>query len=189
MPGFPALCLDKTNRFRFSEKSCTSPRWAWRSPRFTGWIFYSRWNDNQAAVRARQEREAQSARQTLELLGGDELKILTFYPLRNTVRRGGTSTVCFGVSGAKSVRIEPEIEAIKPVISRCVQASPRKTTTYTLIAQGRRGAYGGAELCLNRRALGPATGAVPACPTRRRSRPASSTAWPGPGPSAGNIPA
>jgi hypothetical protein len=101
---------------------------------YTGWVFFSRWNDNQAAARARQEREAATARQTLDLLGGDELKILTFYPSASAIRRGQAATVCFGVSGAKSVRIEPEIEPIKPAISRCIQASPRKTTTYTLIA-------------------------------------------------------
>ena len=102
---------------------------------YVGWIFYSRWNDEREAVRARQDREVKAAQQTIDLLGGDKFKILTFYGWPGVIRRGQHATVCFGVTGTKKVRIEPQIEPIKPTLSYCMQATPRKTTTYTLIAE------------------------------------------------------
>jgi hypothetical protein len=101
---------------------------------YVGWTFYSRWSGEREAERAAHEREAESAQQTLDLLGGGGLKVLTFYGSPMVIHRGKASTVCYGVTGAKNVHIEPEIEPVKPSLSRCIQAFPRQTTTYTLSA-------------------------------------------------------
>jgi hypothetical protein len=93
---------------------------------YTGWTFYSR-----SAETRRMEEEAAARKRafdqkTLDMIGSD-LKITQFYA-------SGT-LVCYGVANAKSVRIEPFIESITPSLSRCVQASPKRTTEYTLTAE------------------------------------------------------
>jgi hypothetical protein len=39
------------------------------------------------------------------------------------------------VANAKTVKIEPFVESIKPSLSRCVGISPKKTTEYTITAE------------------------------------------------------
>jgi hypothetical protein len=101
---------------------------------YDGWIFYSRWQYGQEAERAKKEKEAADARRTLGLLGGGELKILNFYGSPGTLHRGQSASICFGVYGAKSVRIEPPVEDLRPTTMHCLQVSPSKTTKYTLVA-------------------------------------------------------
>ena len=102
---------------------------------YDGWIFYLRWSDARNAERARAEKEAQDTRKTLEMLGGDSLKILDFYASPAVIRRGGHADLCFGVNGAKDVRIEPFVEKLHPALSYCLQVVPRKDTEYKLIAK------------------------------------------------------
>lgn len=45
-------------------------------------------------------------------------------------------TICYGVENARSVRIEPPMEPLKPFFNRCFQASPSANTTYRLVAEG-----------------------------------------------------
>src|SRR5277367_5199413 len=91
---------------------------------YDAWIFYSRWSDAHRAEQARQEKEASDARKTLEMLGGGQLKILDFYASPGAVKRGDHANLCFGVSGATSVRIEPHVEDVHPALSHCMQISP-----------------------------------------------------------------
>jgi len=110
---------------------------------YDGWIFYSRWSSARDAERARAEKEAADARRTLEMLGGGNLKILDFYATPGTIRPGEHASLCFGVSGAKSVRMEPAVEALHPSLSYCLQVAPLQDTEYELIAEdgaGRRAA-------------------------------------------------
>ena len=106
---------------------------------YDAWIFYSRWSDARHAAQARQEKEASDARKTLEMLGGGQLKILDFYASPAAVKRGGHVNLCFGVSGAKSVRIEPHVEDVHPALSYCMQVSPAAGTEYKLIAEDAAG--------------------------------------------------
>ncbi len=106
---------------------------------YVGWIFYSRWNDDQEASRARAEKQRAAAQQTLDQLGGGQFKILNFYASPGAVKRGDSATVCYGVSEAKSVKITPDVEAIHPAISHCLQVTPKKTTEYTLTAEDGKG--------------------------------------------------
>jgi hypothetical protein len=101
---------------------------------YDGWIFYSRWNYAREAERSRQAKEAADAQRTIDLLGGGELKILDFYASPGSIRRGRQATICFGVFGAKSVRIEPQVEQLRPATMHCLQVSPSKSTEYKLIA-------------------------------------------------------
>jgi len=106
---------------------------------YDAWTFYSRWSDRRHAEQARQEQEASDARKTIEMLGGDQLKILDFYASPAAVKPGGQTNLCFGVNGAKSVRIEPHIEDLHPAVSHCLQISPGADTEYKLTAEDAAG--------------------------------------------------
>jgi len=47
--------------------------------------------------------------------------------------------LCYGVSNAVQVKIEPGVEPIKPAISHCLNVFPMKTTTYELSAEDAQG--------------------------------------------------
>ena len=68
-------------------------------------------------------------------IGSDGLKIVTFYAAPSAVKRGAHTDLCYGVAGAKTVKLEPVVDEVWPSMSRCVQASPRATTQYTLTAE------------------------------------------------------
>jgi hypothetical protein len=69
------------------------------------------------------------------------VRILQFYAAPSIVAPGQAASVCYGVENADAVRLEPEVEPIKPAFSRCVPVTPRRDTEYTLIATG-----GGSEV-------------------------------------------
>jgi len=106
---------------------------------YVGWIFLSRWQANQALEeKAANERRAQD-RQSFEMMGGNRFEILGFYADPGTIRAGETADLCYSVSNAKSVTLEPQSEPVWPAFSRCVHVSPHKTTTYTLTAEDAAG--------------------------------------------------
>ena len=106
---------------------------------YDGWIFFSRWNDTRQAAKAEARQQAQDARHTLELLGGDQLKILDFYATPGAIRRGGHASICYGVNAAERVRIEPPVEQLHPAVSHCIEVSPLRDTDYKLIAEDHAG--------------------------------------------------
>jgi len=106
---------------------------------YVGWTFYSRWSDEKDAVRAESDKEAAAAQKTLDLLGGGGFKILAFYAYPGAIHRGMNSEICFGVSGAKLVKIEPGVEPVKPALNQCLSVSPKKSTEYTLTADDGKG--------------------------------------------------
>jgi hypothetical protein len=73
------------------------------------------------------------------MMGGDRFEILGFYADPATIRAGETAEVCYSVSNAKSVTLDPPSEPVWPAFSRCVHVSPHKTTTYTLTAEDASG--------------------------------------------------
>jgi len=99
---------------------------------YNGLVFYSRWSSNHEAERDREQKEAEDARRTLDLLG--QFKIPDFYAAPAQIRRGGQSRICYSTIGAKSVRIDPPVAEVWPAYGRCVEVSPRTTTGYTLLA-------------------------------------------------------
>ena len=100
---------------------------------YVGWVFYSRWESNRAiADRAAQKQRAQD-QQTFEMMGGNRFDILAYTANPPDIRAGEKSSLCYSVSNAKTVKIEPQTEEpVWPAYSRCVHVSPRKTTEYTL---------------------------------------------------------
>jgi hypothetical protein len=100
-----------------------------------GWVLYSRWDENrQAAREAENERRQQDAR-VAEMLGGNRFEILQFYASPVEVRSGEAINLCYGVSNAKSVKLEPQSNAVWPSFSRCLSVTPPAgSTTYTLTA-------------------------------------------------------
>src|SRR4051794_30163154 len=102
---------------------------------YDAWIFYSRWSGNRATERASAEKEAQAKRTQLDALGGDRLKILSFYAAPSAIKRGASASLCYGVNGAKTVRLEPAAAEVWPALSRCFQVSPVRDTEYKLTAE------------------------------------------------------
>ena len=97
-------------------------------------IFYSRWRYTRHEERATRAIKEEEARRTIALLGGGQLKILNFYGT-DAIRRGEHGLICYGVYGAKSVRIDPPIEKLQPAVAHCLQVSPSVTTEYKLVAE------------------------------------------------------
>jgi len=106
---------------------------------YDGSIFYSRWSRKRDSERIQAREEVEQARKTLETLGGNELRIMNFYASSGIIRPGSSATICYGVNGAKKVRIQPPLEEVWPALSHCLQVAPRKDTEYTLIAEDAAG--------------------------------------------------
>jgi hypothetical protein len=70
---------------------------------------------------------------------GDGVKILQFYARDGVVTEGEKTVLCYGVSNARSVRIDPPVEGVGPALTRCVEVQPKRETHYTLIAEGSDG--------------------------------------------------
>lgn len=66
-------------------------------------------------------------------------KILHFSVSPQDVVAGQKVSLCYGVADAASARIDPTIGHVSPVEKGCVSDTPKKTTTYTLIAVSRGG--------------------------------------------------
>jgi hypothetical protein len=115
---------------------------------YDGWIFYARWSGAREAERERQAEEARRARQTLDLIGGTDFRIIDFYAVPQAVRRGNEARICFGVYGAKSVRIEPAVGDLHPAVNDCLQVAPRQDTEYKLIAEDGAGHTATASLAI-----------------------------------------
>lgn len=102
---------------------------------YVGWIFYSRWQDNRALEeKAAAQRRAQDER-TVQGMGGNRFDILGFYANPASIHSGDTTDLCYSVSNAKTVKLEPQTHPVWPAFSHCVQVTPRKTTTYTFTAE------------------------------------------------------
>lgn len=110
---------------------------------YTGWVFLSRWQDNRAIAEklASRRRSAQLADDAAAIkgMGGNNFEILNFYADSDSVKRGDDVHLCYGVSNAKSVTLEPQTNSVWPSYSRCVIVNPRKSTTYALTAEDATG--------------------------------------------------
>ena len=106
---------------------------------YDGSIFYFRWRAVRNSEKAQALAEAQQAQKTLEMLGGDRLHIMNFYATPGVIRPGDSSTICYGVNGATTVRIEPAIEDVRPALNRGLKVTPRANTEYKLIAEDSAG--------------------------------------------------
>ena len=101
---------------------------------YLGWVFYSRWQTDRAIEERLANHEREQAKQAYEGMGGSKFQILAFYASPTAVHRGEEATLCYGVSNAKSVKLDPPVDAVWPSEERCVNVTPSKTMTYTLTA-------------------------------------------------------
>lgn len=100
-----------------------------------GWTMYSRWDDNRRAAREMQQRQRERDARDAEAMGGSRFDILLFYASPREAHPGESVALCYGVSNAKTVKLDPPSAAVWPSFSRCVSVTPPAgTTTYTLTA-------------------------------------------------------
>jgi hypothetical protein len=106
---------------------------------YVGWFFLSRRQENRDAVQRAADQKRAEDQRSVEFLGGDRFDILSFYASPGLIRRGDSAKLCYGVSNAKSVRLDPPAGEVWPSYSRCLNVSPQKTTSYTLTAEDSAG--------------------------------------------------
>jgi hypothetical protein len=100
---------------------------------YVAYTFYSRYSDAQSAKQAAQNKEVERARDTLDRVGDlSQLKITSFYASPGIVTPGGEATICYGVTGAKTVTLDPPVAHVYPALSYCFDSVVKKTTKYTL---------------------------------------------------------
>jgi len=120
---------------------------------YTAFVFWSRWQENQdiaakeKATQAAKDRD--EAAKSFEVLGGADFKIISFYAMPGTIHRGDDVDMCYGVSNAKSVKLDPpDVANMFPSLDRCVKVAPKKTTTYTFTADDGKGNTKAAQLTI-----------------------------------------
>jgi hypothetical protein len=110
---------------------------------YVGYTMWSRHTENadlaykQQAAKSAQQRDSDAA--AVEELGGSDFKILAFYASPGSIHRGDTVDMCYGVSNAKTVKLDPPEANVWPSANRCMQVTPKKTTTYTLTIDDGKG--------------------------------------------------
>jgi hypothetical protein len=113
---------------------------------YVGWVFWSRAHEDQLIEeRVAAQRRAQDE-QTVESMGGNRFEILAFYANPPAISRGDSADLCYSVSNAKSVTLEPQSSKVWPSYEHCVSVSPRRTTTYMLTATDAAGRTKSAEI-------------------------------------------
>ena len=102
----------------------------------TAWRYESnRAFERRAAQQAAEERLVDD-RATVEQLGGSEVAIRALYVSPSIVHKGQSAQLCYDVSNAKTVTLDPPAADVWPSHDRCFNVSPKKTTTYTLTITG-----------------------------------------------------
>jgi len=104
---------------------------------YVGWVFFSRWQQNQsfqerAAAKAAQQRQRDE--QAFQGMGGNNFAILSFFATPAAISPGDESELCYSVSNTKTVAITPPVGNVWPAFDHCVSVRPKKTTTYTITA-------------------------------------------------------
>jgi hypothetical protein len=115
-------------------------------------VFWTRKQDNaqitreRAEVAAKEQREADQT--SIDALGGSDFKILAFYASPGYIAKGDTVDLCYGVSNAKSVDIQPPVGNIWVSTNHCVQIHPTKTTKYVFTTEDGKGNKQTADLTI-----------------------------------------
>jgi hypothetical protein len=111
-----------------------------------GYIFFVFWTRRQDdALIQREHAEKAAAEQrdvdqkSIDALGGTDFKILAFYASPGFVSKGDTVDLCYGVSNAKSIAIDPPVGNIWVSTNHCLQIHPTKTTKYVFTTEDGKG--------------------------------------------------
>jgi hypothetical protein len=107
---------------------------------YVAFLLISRFESNRAYDRRNAEKateqQRESDRAAVEQLGGSELAIRGLYVSPAAIRQGETAQLCYDVANAKTVTLDPPAGDVWPSHNRCLNISPKKTTTYTLTILG-----------------------------------------------------
>jgi hypothetical protein len=106
---------------------------------YVAWTFGLRWQAQRRMRQAIHDSEVDAARKVVEQYASGHVRILAFYANPPSLTRGERANLCFGVARAEWVRIKPEVQPVKPALTRCVSVAPSATTEYTLTAGGAGG--------------------------------------------------
>lgn len=103
---------------------------------YVSFLLLSRYESNRLyerrnAEQADEQRRA-SDRNAIEQLGGTDLAIRALYVSPAIIRHGESAELCYDVANAKTVTLDPPAGEVWPSTNRCLDISPKKTTTYTL---------------------------------------------------------
>ncbi len=102
---------------------------------YVAWTFYSRHQANRAAERAIESKRTEQNKQFVQqMYGSGEIKFTAMSADSGVLTRGQTTQLCFGVVNAKTVKIDPPVEQLKPTYQHCFEVAPKETTTYTITA-------------------------------------------------------
>lgn len=102
---------------------------------YVAWTLYSRHQANQAAEEAIQTKRAEENKRIVDqVYGSGEIKFSTMSADTGVLTRGQTTQLCYGVVNAKTVKMDPPLEQLKPSYYHCLEVAPKKTTTYTITA-------------------------------------------------------
>jgi len=103
---------------------------------YVSYVLYARYQSSREYERQTKQRQSEERREedrlAVEQLGGSELAIRGLYVSPRTIHRGEAAQLCYDVANAKTVTLDPPAGEVWPSHSRCLNISPRKTTTYTL---------------------------------------------------------
>lgn len=107
---------------------------------YVAWIFYARHEREKAAEAALAKQKQEEAERVNNLIfGSGELQFTEFHADAETLRRGETTELCYGVVNAVRVELDPPIEQAKPTYRHCLEIAPKATTTYTIKATDAKG--------------------------------------------------
>lgn len=102
---------------------------------YVAWTFWSRHEAAVAAAEAAQQQKAQAEKDVYDQISQHgELTFTTFEAAKGLLARGDTTQLCYGVVNAKTVKLDPPVEDLKPSFRHCLDISPKRTTTYTITA-------------------------------------------------------
>jgi len=103
---------------------------------YVAYVLYARYESSKEYERQTKQRQAEQRREddrlAVEQLGGAELAIRGLYVSPRAIHPGESAQLCYDVANAKTVILDPPAGEVWPSHSRCLNISPRKTTTYTL---------------------------------------------------------
>jgi hypothetical protein len=106
---------------------------------YIGWTYYEQWSESRKFINSQKEEEAKRKRDFAATYGGGQLKIMQFSADPAVIIQGEKAQICYGVINSKSVRIEPPIGDTWPSLSRCIEVTPKKDTTYNFTAEDEKG--------------------------------------------------
>jgi len=106
-------------------------------------VVVSRYESNRAferrAAKEAAEKRLVDDRAAIEQLGGSELAIRALYVSPSIIHSGETTQLCYDVANAKTVALDPPSGEVWPSHYRCLDVTPKSTTTYTLTITGASG--------------------------------------------------